>query len=150
MESESTARPVNNRADAGVGGRFQKGQSGNPSGKALGTKSWRARLASELREDAGDLLAKMKEKALAGDVQALRFLLERALPPVRATAPLVEIPELSDTFNMAEQAHAVIASVGRGELPVDVAGQLLIALRSAAELTDIAAIKKAMEEGGFL
>lgn len=149
MVSENAALPANSRADTGAG-RFQKGQSGNPAGKAPGTKSWRARLASQLREDAGDLLTKMKEKALAGDVQALRFLLERALPPVRATAPLVDIPALSDTEDRAEQAHAVIAAVGRGELPADVAGQLLVGLRAAAELTDIAAIKKAMEREGIL
>jgi len=57
--------------------KFQKGQSGNPSGKRPGTLNKRTQLIRLLEDNAENLINKLVECALDGDVQALRFCLER-------------------------------------------------------------------------
>lgn len=60
--------------------KFQKGQSGNPSGKRPGTLNKRTQLIRLLEDNAENLINKLIELSLDGDVQALRFCLERFLP----------------------------------------------------------------------
>lgn len=60
--------------------KFQKGQSGNPSGKRPGTLNKRSQFIKLLEDNAENLINKLIELALEGDVQALRFCLERFLP----------------------------------------------------------------------
>ncbi|MCL5272393.1 MAG: DUF5681 domain-containing protein [Gammaproteobacteria bacterium] len=60
--------------------KFQKGQSGNPSGKRPGTLNKRSQFIRLLEDNAENLINKMIELALEGDVHALRFCLERFLP----------------------------------------------------------------------
>lgn len=60
--------------------KFQKGQSGNPSGKRPGTLNKRSQFIRLLEDNAENLINKLIELALEGDVQALRFCLERFLP----------------------------------------------------------------------
>jgi hypothetical protein len=60
--------------------RWTKGQSGNPAGRAPGTKN----RASQILAENGELLAQAAiEKALSGDVAALRLCLSRVVAPVR-------------------------------------------------------------------
>lgn len=60
--------------------KFQKGQSGNPSGKRPGTLNKRSQFIRLLEDNAENLINKLIELALEGDMQALRFCLERFLP----------------------------------------------------------------------
>src|SRR5689334_3084270 len=66
------------------GGRFSKGQSGNPRGKPKGARH-RSTLAAEalLDGEAEALTRKAIEMALAGESTALRLCLNRILSPRR-------------------------------------------------------------------
>ena len=75
---------------------FQKGQSGNPSGRPKGARN-KATLAMEILLDgeADRLTRKVVEMALAGDTTALRLCLERIMPP-EGSAGDVRLPEAGD------------------------------------------------------
>ena len=63
------------------GTRFQKGQSGNPSGKPPGTRARVTVLAEKLIEDQhDDIMKAVIERAKGGDPTAMRLCVERLIP----------------------------------------------------------------------
>src|SRR5215469_632989 len=95
-------------------GRFRPGCSGNPVGKKPGTRNRLTILKEALRDGEDTRVARIViDKALAGDVIAARFLLERLEPKPRGRAIHLEIPEgespageVVATFNAALRAMA--------------------------------------------
>ena len=63
---------------------FQKGQSGNPSGRPKGTKDKRTELRELLQPHAPALIEKAVEMALEGDTTALKMCLDRIIPAMRS------------------------------------------------------------------
>lgn len=112
---------------------WKPGQSGNPAGRKPGTGEvgkLRASIAAHLPE----VITKLVQQAKEGDAQAARLLLERVLPPVKATelpAP-VALPEGA----LADQGRAVVAAAGSGVLAPGQAAQLLTGLGALAKLIE--------------
>lgn len=70
------------------GASFQKGQSGNPSGKPPGTRHKTTMLAEKrMQDDAKDIVKVVLEAAKGGDMTAARLILER-IAPVRRGRPV--------------------------------------------------------------
>jgi len=63
---------------------FQKGQSGNPSGRPKGAKDKRTELRELLQPHAPALIEKAVEMALDGDTTALKMCLDRIIPAMRS------------------------------------------------------------------
>jgi len=113
---------------------WQKGQSGNPAGRKPGTGEV-ARIRAAIADRLPELLAKLTEQALAGDVAAARLLLERAIAPLKAaeqTQPLA-LP----VGTLTEQGRAVLASVAVGELAPGQGAALLGAIGALARVAEI-------------
>lgn len=122
-----------------TGKPFEPGQSGNPSGRPKGSGTT-AKLRADIAKHAPDVITKLVEMARAGDTQAARLLLERVLPPVKATdspAPIT-LPEGS----LSDQARAVMAAAGRGEIAPAQAAQLLTGLGAVAKIVEVDEIEK--------
>lgn len=114
-------------------GRFKPGASGNPAGRP-------PMLSPELRqqlEDASpDIIAKVIESALKGDMTAARLVIERIAPVNRPTAPPVTIPDFEEVDGLAEKSQAVVAAVARGECPADIGATLIQALAACARIIE--------------
>jgi hypothetical protein len=91
----------------------------------------------QVRDEAPELLAVMLEKAMEGDVVALRFLLERGIPMTKAVAPNVEIPELTDAATLGDKARAILDAIARGDLPPDMGAQLVQAVGATARVVEV-------------
>ena len=115
--------------------KFQKGQSGNPAGKKPGTKDKRTELRELLKPRAPELLQVVLEQALAGDLTAARLILDRILPPVRATSEPVKM-ELPKGATLSEQAQAVVAAATSGELTTDEAAGLMAVLQGQLRIKE--------------
>lgn len=129
-------------------GRWIPGTSGNPRGNPPG--SGRLRQMRELLEPRrAELVEKVIELALSGDVAALRICMDRLAPPARAESDPVEIPELAQASTMAERALAVVSAIGEGQVSPTAGLELLnaiAALARAIEVDELAGRVKALEE----
>ena len=116
-------------------GRFAKGTSGNPKGRP-------PMLSPELRERlekaTPEIIDKVVEKALQGDLSAAKIILDRTAPISKQSSASVTIPKLAmaDT-TLAEKAGAILSSVASGECPADVGAVLMQSVTSLARIIEV-------------
>ena len=63
--------------------KWQKGQSGNPAGRAPGSHNPSTVLRLAIAEQVPAIIDTLVEAAKAGDVSAAKLLLSRVLPPLK-------------------------------------------------------------------
>jgi Family of unknown function (DUF5681) len=99
------------------GGTFKPGQSGNPTGKAKGTRN-ATTLAMEVLLDgqAEALTQKAINMALEGDMTALRLCLDRVLPARKDRPVTFALPPINTPQDAAVTISAVLSAVAAGEL----------------------------------
>ena len=114
-------------------GRWKAGESGNPAGRRPGSGEV-ARLRAAIAEHAPSLIQTLIDRALAGDVGAARLMLERVIPPLKASEEATSLALPDGT--LTEQGRAVMAAVGAGELAPGQGAALLAALGTLAKLTE--------------
>lgn len=129
--------------------RFQKGQSGNPSGKPKGSPDKRTALRELLKPYAGDLIGKAVQLALDGDVGALRICIDRIMPPVKEDPISISLPKISGIDQCTKAQATVLNAVAAGEiLPGE--GQAMSSLienqRRAYETTELSKRLEAIEQ----
>lgn len=125
---------------------WAKGQTGNPGGRPPKVDPGRARLREAIAKKLPKIVKKLEELALAGDVQAARTLMERALPPLRAQSARVVLPELAAAANPTAQAALIVRAVAEGNLLPDEAGQLLSGIGHAARIAEIDELERRIQE----
>ena len=96
---------------------FGPGQSGNPCGRPKGARN-KATLVIEalLENEAEALTRKMIELALGGSMPALRFCLERLLPPRRDRGVAFDLPAMESAADALAASGAVLESCAAGNL----------------------------------
>jgi uncharacterized protein DUF5681 len=106
-------------------GRFQKGQSGNPSGRPRGARN-SATLAAEtlLEGEAEKLTRKAIEMALDGDAVALKICLDRIYPVRKDRAVRFGLPPITSARDAADLAAGVVEAVAAGNLTPSEAAEI--------------------------
>jgi hypothetical protein len=126
-------------------GRFKPGTSGNPNGRP---KSATTELRRQLAEHGPALASKAVEMALAGDAQALRICLDRISPSLKPQPAPIHV-DLDGAEGLAGVSRRLVDSAAAGEIPADVAAQLVGALGQVARITEIDELERrlaALEE----
>ena len=113
---------------------FKPGQSGNPKGKPKGTKDKRTALRALLAPHAHDLIEKAVALALDGDTTALKLCLDRCIPAYKPQPTPVQFTPTGDT--LTDQARAIITAMASGEIPPDVATNMLTALGNLGKIQE--------------
>ncbi len=105
---------------------FKPGASGNPNGRPKGAISKRTQLAKLLEPHAEELINKAVELAKAGDIQALRFCLERLIPKPKDEG--VELHLTDCDFNSSEGllkfSNRILTAASNGEISPEQAQKL--------------------------
>ena len=84
--------------------KFTKGQSGNPAGRPIGSKNKSTQFRELLEDDLPELVSVLREKALEGDMNAMRLLLERLVPKVQ----VVDMSMQADYEPITEIRHVIV------------------------------------------
>jgi hypothetical protein len=102
---------------------FRNGVSGNPAGKAPGTRNRATLIAERLLDGEAEAMVRLViEKAKQGDIVALRFCL---VPPRRDRPVQFTSPELNSADDATKAMVAITSAVGSGEFPHAIGGNFL-------------------------
>ena len=120
---------------------FQKGQSGNPNGRPLGARNQRTLALEELMDGEIEAITrKAIEAAKAGDIAAIRLVMDRVLPPARSRPISIDLPVLTDAASVASAQAEILKAVAIGDLRLDEAESLsglLEARRKSLETVEL-------------
>jgi hypothetical protein len=104
---------------------FQKGQSGNPSGRPPGARNKATIIAETLLPGEAEALTRLAiERAKSGDMTALRMCLDRLVPPGRFRTIDFGLPPLEIAADAASALAAITSAVDAGELTPAETGDL--------------------------
>ena len=105
-------------------GRFQKGQSGNPSGRPRGARN-RTTLAETLLDgEAENITRKAVQSALEGNSIALRICMDRIIPSRKDRPIHFELPAIRSASDATKASAALVAAVAEGKLTPSEASEL--------------------------
>ena len=135
----------------GPGRPFRPGQSGNPAGRTRGSRN-SATLAVEalLDGEAEAITRRAINAALAGDMAAIKMVMDRVAPPRKSRPIQIDLPDVADARGVALAQAAVVAAVSGGEISLDEAtalSGLLEARRRALETEELDLRIRRLEEG---
>ena len=113
--------------------KWQPGQSGNPRGRTPGTGKT-AQLRALLEPDLPNLLQRLVDAAMDGDMQAMRIIIDRTIPPLKPVA-LAE-PVTIEGETLTDQARGVLGQVASGEIGPDAAHGIFNGLNRIREMEE--------------
>lgn len=113
------------------GGRWLKGQSGNPKGRPPGIVDRRQKLQNAFADDAVDIARVVIAKAMEGDMQAANIALARIAPPLRAAAERVQF-ELAPERPLSEQASQILQAIADGKVDPETGKTLIGCLQAVS------------------
>lgn len=113
---------------------FPPGVSGNPKGRPKGVIDKRQALRQRLGKDAAKIIEKVIARALSGDMDACKLILERLIPRLKSEHPPFSVELRGDTFT--ERGISVLQQVASGRLPPDVGSQIMTTLFNLAKLKE--------------
>jgi hypothetical protein len=104
---------------------FEKGRSGNPTGRRTGSRNKATSAAAALLEGESEALTrKAVELALLGDPTAMRLCLERILPPCRERMVKFPLPPIESAADIAAAMKAVTSALAGGAITPGEAGTI--------------------------
>ncbi len=128
-----------NTAKKQRGKPFKKGTSGNPNGRPKGSRN-KTTLAmmTLIDEEAETITRKVVERAKAGDMNAIKLVMERIYPPRKDTPILFDLDNISEIHDIVPALDNLLQSVSTGQLTPNEAKTMasLIEQQRKAILTD--------------
>ncbi|HNQ08835.1 MAG TPA: DUF5681 domain-containing protein [Giesbergeria sp.] len=127
--------------------KFKAGESGNPKGRPKAVPSTVGGLREAIAKQVPQIIDVLVQQALAGDVQAARVLIERAIPAIKP----VELPAVLalPSGTLTEKGQAVLQAVAGGSLAPSQGAQLLTGIGTLARVAEVDELErrvKALEE----
>ncbi|CAO4183563.1 DUF5681 domain-containing protein [Methylorubrum aminovorans] len=96
---------------------FEEGRSGNPAGKAKGTRNRTTIAMQELLEgEAERITRKAVELALEGDTVAIRLCMERLVPVRKDRHVSFDLPKIETAGDIPKATSALLEAVASGEI----------------------------------
>ena len=115
--------------------KFKPGQSGNPKGRPKAVPNTVGGLREAIAKQAPQIIDVLVQQALAGDVQAARVLIERAIPAIKPME--LSTPVALPAGSLTEQGAAVLQSVAAGNLTPSQGAQLLTGIGTLARVVEV-------------
>lgn len=119
--------------------KFAHGVSGNLAGRPRGIPDRRSQLRDLITSHAPDVIQKVVDVALAGDMTACKLLLDKIVPNIRYSD--VPLRLRTDEGSLGEQGSAAVEAMLAGEITpaqAEVATRALLNLAQIRTASDIA------------
>jgi hypothetical protein len=121
-----------------IKGRFKPGVSGNPSGRKQGARNKTTLAAMALLSGEAEALTRLAiDKALEGDLTALKLCLDRIIPPTKDHPIDIKLPKIENVSDMPIFTGALLDAVSSGKLPATEAEKLSKILQAHGEAVQI-------------
>jgi|RhiMetdeSRZDD1v2_1073273.scaffolds.fasta_scaffold00142_6 hypothetical protein len=130
---------------------WQAGVSGNPAGRPPGARN-RATIAAEalLDDEVETIVRKAIDLAKAGEMAAIRLVMDRVCPPRKDRPVRFALPKLERASDAVVAAAAIVEAVATGDLTPSEAAELsrvVNAYAAALEAADFDARLRRLEVG---
>ena len=119
---------------------FVKGQSGNPAGRPAGSRN-KANLAADqlMAGEAEGFMRRIVERGRAGDMEAIKFGLDRVYPRPRDRSVTFELPPIDTPDDLRAAMKAVLCEMTSGELTPKEAADVMKVIEAAGRVLEVAA-----------
>ena len=121
--------------------KFEPGVSGNPFGRPR-DKTPATMLRKAISDDMPEIIKTLVGQAKNGDTAAAKILLDRCVPTLKPYAMPVNLPKQN---SLTGQGNEIITAVMSGQIPPDIASQLLSALAHQLRIVEIDELSKRVE-----
>jgi Family of unknown function (DUF5681) len=112
-------------------------KTGNP-GRPPGSKNKTTQIVEQLAEgQAEQLVQKALEMALAGDVPALRMLLDRVYPPRKGQPVNIDMPPIKTLQDVLAAMASVLTAIGDGRLTPDEASAISLVVERSTKVIEL-------------
>lgn len=128
---------------------FKKGQSGNPSGRPKGSKNKASLLAKELIEaETESIIKKLIEIAKEGDLQAIKLVIERLLPPIKEQPFYTssELPKINNLNDVNASYAYLVQMLDNGEISLNEAKEITALFDSKRKSIEATELKEQIDE----
>jgi hypothetical protein len=99
---------------------FQKGQSGNPSGRAQGSRNTATLILDAMADgEAEAVLGNVLKAAKTGDLKAAEIILSRVWPAKKGRPVRLDLPAIKTAPDILAALATVIDATGKGEITTD-------------------------------
>ena len=127
--------------------RFKPGKSGNPKGKAPGTRNKvPARIEQLLANEGEAVVGAVLTKAKEGDMQAARLVLDRICPPRKGHPVNIDLPTIECADDVMSAIQTVLTTVARGDMSLEEARLLAGIIETARRGIELVDFAKQIEE----
>ncbi len=135
-----------NTAKIQRGTPFPKGQSGNPNGKPKGSRN-KTTLAIEalFNGEAEALTRKVIEKALEGDMTALRLCLDRIAPAKKDAPVAFSMPPIQRADDAAKAMAGILRALADGDITPNEASSVAGVIETYRKTLETAEFEKRLQ-----
>ena len=98
-------------------GRYKKGESGNLGGRPTGSRNRSTLAILALMEGESEAITRVAiAAALAGDMQAIKLVLDRLIPAAKERPITLALPDTSTAEGVSHAQQAILQAVASGEI----------------------------------
>lgn len=123
---------------------FVPGQSGNPQGRPRGSTDKRSALRELLDPHAPALVEKLVDKALGGDMSAMRICIDRCIPALKAVEQTIDV-ELTSNGEPREMSGRILNRMYHGEIDPETAQKMINTIARKISIDELAELYERLE-----